>query len=143
MREDGTYSSEAFLERHAAVAAEIAAITEELSSAESPVVTLDVAFDALDRFCQNLRSHWHDLSVPARVRFEQILFPKGIAYERNRGIRTPELGPVFSLIYRAETTKSPTVDWRGDRLNQIVESLKDVIELDKELTALLPLGARH
>ncbi len=137
MREDGTYNSEAFLARHAAVSAEIAVITADLSSAESPTVNLDVAFDALDRFCHNLRSHWHDLPVPARVRFEQILLPKGITYERNRGIRTPELGPVFSLIHRAESTTSLTVDWRGDRLNQIVDSLNDIIEFDKELTTLL------
>ena len=137
MREDGTYTPEQFLERHGAVAAEIALITAELSTAEFPPVSLDVAFEALDRFCRNLRSHWHDLPVPARVRFEQTLLPKGVAYERNRGIRTPELGPVFSLIRRAETTKSLTVDWRGDTLNQIADSLNEIIGLDKDLAVLL------
>lgn len=137
MREDGAYTSEEFRERLGAVEAEITAVKRDLSHVAVPRVNLDAAFEALDRFCLNLRAHWHDLPVRARVRFEQLLLPKGVAYHRDSGLRTPELGPAFWMFRGVADTISLSVDWRGDTLNQVVDSLNEVIELDKELTTLL------
>jgi hypothetical protein len=137
MREDGTYSSEEFRERLGAVEAQIAVVKGDLAHVEIPSINLDRAFESLNRFCLNLRKHWHDLPVRARVRFEQLLLPKGVAYDRDSGIRTPELGPVFRMLCDAAGPLSLSVDWRGDRLNQVVDSLNEAIGLDRELTVLL------
>lgn len=110
MREDGSYSKEEFFERKAEVENQIA--TVKISRSESRIDQFDIeaALSYAERFVSDLGRQWSDISPNLRQRFQKLVFPEGITYERGIGFGTAKLGTIFELnrAYNAEIQRKRT-----------------------------------
>ena len=83
MREEGSYTKEEFLERKQNVEDEI--LTATLSLNESRMESFDIegALNYAINFIRNLGRQWLDLPTELRFRFQKLIFPAGISYNKN------------------------------------------------------------
>lgn len=64
------------------------------------------------KICQSIKNfRWHcfDLSQDLRPRFQKLLFPAGLPYDREKGFRTAKLGLIYELNAVFDGTKSSLV----------------------------------
>ena len=97
MREEGSYTKEEFWERKKNIEEEI--IETKLSLKESQLDNFDiesVLTYAID-FIRNLGKEWPHLPPHLWSRFQKLIFPEGISYQKNCGFGTAKLGVIFSL----------------------------------------------
>lgn len=123
MREDGSYAKREFRERLEKVELEIAA--KKVSCNETHIDQLDIeaTLSYATQFMCNLDRQWFDLSPERRLRFEKLVFPKGIPYTRQVGFRTTKLGCIFELNHQWDGSKSHLVRLVRLSSNQIIEDL--------------------
>ena len=102
MREDGSYTKEEFLERKREIENDI--ISVQISANEANVKKFDVeaALEYAIDFIGNLKNQWTNMALSLKYaqfqpRFQKLIFPKGISYQRDGKFGTTELGVIFKL----------------------------------------------
>ncbi len=109
MREDGTYDKDGFLERKRQVEGEIAALKMRESEAGEGIVDLNKLFAFALDFVAQFGAGWAGKPLEIQQRFQQILFPEGIPYDREKSFGTSILGPIFKLKSEFDREKSKSV----------------------------------
>lgn len=105
MREDGSYSKKEFQERKEEVENEIAATKISLSESRIEQFDIEGSLTYATNFITNLGRQWFDLPPRLRPRFQKLVFPEGIPYQRNKGFGTAKLGLIFNLNQQFENRK--------------------------------------
>ena len=113
MREEGSYTKEEFLERKAELDNEIAAAKISLNETKIDQLDIEAAYDYAVSFIRDLERQWFDISERLRPRFQKLILPDGISYERGKGFGTARLGYIFEVNREFGDVKSPLVDLRG------------------------------
>ncbi len=131
MREDGSYTHELFQERLADVERQLTVVRTPLGKSGAQVVELREALDGVLTFTRDLTASWSGLSPALRPRFQQLVFPAGISYDRGRGFRTAKLGLIFELLRQSDGDESRLVDLMRLSWNQIVEEIASFRELQQ------------
>ena len=113
MREDGDYTSEEFRARKEEVDNEI--VAEKISLSESRIDQFDIeaALAYAKHFIMNLGRQWFDCPHDLRSRFQKLVLPEGIAYNRQESFRTAKLGCIFELNQQFAVSNSSLVDHTG------------------------------
>ena len=112
MREDGSYAKEEFQERKEEVENEITAAKISLSETRIEQFDIEAALSYANQFIRNLDRQWFDLTAKSHNRFQKMVLPEGISYDRKNGFGTPKLGLIFEINRRFVFKKSPLVDPR-------------------------------
>ncbi|MCU1295180.1 MAG: site-specific recombinase [Bryobacterales bacterium] len=130
MREDGTYSADAFRERIRAIDQSIA--TLHTQTAGRPILP-DVRFEDLAGAAEWIATHlaamWERLSTASRTRFERFLFPTGFSFHNSEGFRTNNPGLWFALFGSGLDGKSLEVNLREISSNQIIDFTNELVAL--------------
>ena len=113
MREDGSYTKEEFQERKSEVENELIALKISHSEAQTDQFDLEGAISYAERFMADLGRQWQDLPPRLSSRFQKLVFPEGIRYDKNSGFGTARLGLVFQLDGTFAVRKSDVVDPSG------------------------------
>jgi len=56
---------------------------------------IEGALSYTNQFITNLARQWFDLSAPVVLRFQKLIFPEGITYDRENGFGTTKLGLIY------------------------------------------------
>jgi len=110
MAEDDLYSNEEFRERRESIKNEI--VTVKISRNESKIEQLDVetTLTYAIEFVTNLGRLWFDLPPELRVRFQKLVFPRGLPYSKKNGFGTTQLGLIYEVCEDFQKRKSTLVD---------------------------------
>lgn len=100
MREEGSYTKEEFLERKAELENEITAIKISLSEMKIDQFDIEAAYDYAVSFISDIERQWFDIPARLRPRFQKLVLPDGISYERGKGFGTARLGYIFEVNKR-------------------------------------------
>lgn len=113
MRENGEYTSEEFKARKEEIENEIT--TEKISLSESRIDQFDIeaALVYATNFIRDLPRLWFDSVPSSRSRFQKLVFPEAITYDRGIGFRTAKLGCIFELNKQFLAQNSNDVDRTG------------------------------
>ncbi len=113
MREDGSYSKEEFQERKDKIDNEIT--TVKISFSENRIDQLDIesVLAFANNFINNLGRQWFDLSPQIRPKFQKLVLPEGITYQRGKGFGTAKLGYIYEQNQLSAGNSSRLVDPRG------------------------------
>ena len=113
MRENGSYTVEQFKERMADVESRIAIAKLSLSETNIDRYDIEAGMSYAKLSIKDLVKQWLDLDLPLRVKFQKLVFPTGITYNRKSGFGTPQLGRIFKLNQQFATRDSYVVDPTG------------------------------
>ncbi len=102
MREDGEYTKAQTAERIAEIESKILAATISLNEAKIESFDLEATITYATKFVSNLSRIWFDLSSELRPRFQKLVFPEGISYDRKNKFGTIKLGCIFELNKKLE-----------------------------------------
>ena len=97
MREDGSYTREEFLERKEEVENEIASVNISLSESRIDEFDIEGVLTYAIKFIRNLGRQWFDLPPETRPKFQRLVFPERIPYDREIGFGTTRLGLIYEL----------------------------------------------
>src|SRR3989344_4270757 len=97
MRESETYTPEQFKERIRDVENQILVVKMAMGEANIDHYDLEAGINYAKQSIQNLAKQWLDLEVALRAKFQKLIFPAGISYDRNFKFGTPQLGRIFTL----------------------------------------------
>lgn len=113
MREDDSYTLEEFSERRDKVDNMIAA--EKITLNETRIDQLDVeaVLSFAIQFIKDLSRQWFDMPEELRPRFQKLVFPQGISYNREKGFGTAKLGTIYEGAELLARKKYPLVEQRG------------------------------
>ncbi len=132
MREDGSYTKEEFQQRRDGIEAALADAKSCLATRQvdgfDPVVALKYAAD----FITAWGSQWLELVPEWRSRFQHLVFPDRIPYDRDSGFGTAKLGSIYELNRRFVATNSKGVDPWGFSWNQLLDELREFQKLKKD-----------
>jgi site-specific DNA recombinase len=118
MREEESYTKEEFLERKAEIENEITAIQISLNETKIDELDIEAAYDYAASFIRDLERQWFDIPASLRPRFQKLILPDGISYERGKGFGTARLGYIFEINRQFGEVKSPVVDRRRIELRK-------------------------
>ncbi len=135
MREEGSYDKEEFVERKKAVDNEIASVQSSLDSTRFDDFDIEKALSYAIDFISDLAKQWLEIPFHLRPRFQKLIFPDGIPYDRKKGIGTPKLGYIYELNQKFIDSKSSMVHFIKTDWNNIIEELKKWQELREEMEA--------
>lgn len=110
MREDGSYTREEFLERKEEVENEIASVNISLSESRIDEFDIEGVLTYAIKFIRNLGRQWFDLPPETRPKFQRLVFPERIPYDREIGFGTTRLGLIYELNRQFLGEKSLVVD---------------------------------
>lgn len=113
MREDGSYTREEFQERKDQMENEIAATKMSLSESRIEQFDTEGVLAYAISFIRDFARQWFDLPPQLRLRFQRLVFPDGIPYDREQGFGTARLGLIFELNRTFDGQESHLVDPRG------------------------------
>lgn len=113
LREDGSYSKEEYLERKEEIENEIATTKISLSEARIEQFDIEAAVSYAINFIQKIDRQWFDLSPEYRPRFQNLIFPEGIPYSREKGFGTAKLGLIYTMNLDFAMQKSSLVGREG------------------------------
>ena len=113
MREDGSYTKEEFMERKSEIENELIAAKISLSETRIEPFDIEAALSYAIQFMDDLERQWADLPHPARLRFQQLVFPEGIAYTRGVGLGTARMSLILETKETFQIGKSLVVDPMG------------------------------
>ena len=112
MREEGSYTKDEFLERKGELENEIAAVQISLNETKIDQLDIEAAYDYATSFIRDLERQWFDVSEQLRPRFQKLILPDGISYERGKGFGTARLGYIFEVNRQYDGDNLPVVDRR-------------------------------
>jgi len=110
MREDGSYTRDEFQRRHQGVEVELTEARENLASYQVDGFDPTAAFKYAENFVTAWSGQWLELAPESRSRFQHLIFPDGIPYNRDSGFGTAKLGSIYELNQRFVATNSKGVD---------------------------------
>ena len=113
MRETGAYTQEQFKERISEIDNQVAVAKISLSETRIDQYDIETGIEYAKQAITDLSKQWIDLAPVLRARFQKLIFPQGIAYDRENGFGTVTLGRIFSLNREYTLQKSPLVDLAG------------------------------
>jgi hypothetical protein len=61
-------------------------------------------------FISDLPRQWVDMEVHTKKRFQKLILPKGISYDKKLGFGTAHLGLIYEINYQFDGNKSSLVD---------------------------------
>ena len=108
-----SYSKEEFKERKAEVENDIMATKISLSEAKIEQFDVEAAVIYATDFIQDLGRQWFDLPPQLRPKFQKLVFPEGIYYNKKTGFRTTKLGYIYTLKQQITARKTNVVDRTG------------------------------
>ena len=75
---------------------------------ESKLEQLDVeaTISYATNFVSNLSRIWFDLPPELKSRFQKLIFPRGVSYEKDQKFGTTKLGLIYELIQKTEAEKT-------------------------------------
>jgi site-specific DNA recombinase len=138
MREEGSYTKEEFLERKSNIEKEI--FEAKISLRESQYENFDVesVISYAISLIRNLNEEWSQFPPHLWSRFQKLIFPEGISYQKNCGFGTAKLGVIFSLnkVFLKDTSlqKSQVVAHSRFSWNQLIKELEDWQQIQKTLS---------
>ena len=112
-KEDGTYTQEQFKERIGEVDNQVAVAKISLSETRIDQYDIETGIEYANQAIRDLTKQWLNLAPTLRARFQKLVFPQGITYDRETGFGNVVLGRIFNLNYQHTLTKSPLVDPTG------------------------------
>ncbi len=112
MREDGSYSTEEFRERRDEIEIKLAAAKISYSEARIEQFDIEGAVNYAADQIGNLPRLWKELAPTLKPRFQKLVFPQGIAYQKGEGFRTAKLGCIYEINRHFVANKSTVVDPR-------------------------------
>jgi site-specific DNA recombinase len=74
---------------------------------------LEATIEYANHFISNLARQWYDLGIEGKVRFQKLLFPKGLAYLGNGNFRTSKLCVIFEINEEFQKGKTSLVGPEG------------------------------
>ena len=92
---------------------QVAVTKISLSETRIDQYDIETGIEYAKQAIRDLTKQWLNLAPMLRVRFQKLVFPQGIAYDRETGFGTVVLGRIFKLNQTYTLTKSPLVDLRG------------------------------
>ena len=120
MYEDGLYEKEEFTERKELVANEIAVTKIAMSEAQIDQFDIEATLNSAIKFIANLGRFWFDLKPELRPRFQQLVFPDGLPYTREKGFGTAKLGLIYEMYQASKGDKSQLVHHTGFGWNRVM-----------------------
>ncbi len=92
---------------------EIAA--KQITIRENHLDKLDIetAVSYATNFISDLPRTWMDLDIDAKKRFQKLVLPEGIVYDKNNGFGTAKLGFIYEMNQQLVAEKSDLVDPTG------------------------------
>ena len=113
MAECGVYTPEIAKERLAAIDAE--AMGAKIEKSEQHIDYLEVEFEKeyFEQAILDVSKLWLDLVPEYRLRFQKLVFPKGIRYTKKNGFGTANLGCIFTLSSESDGADFCKVDSTG------------------------------
>jgi hypothetical protein len=129
MREECSYTREEFLERKEAVENAIVAVKVSMDECRIEQFDIEGAYAYAANFIRTLDRQWFDLSPRLRPRFQQLVFPEGIPFQKGKGFGTAKLAGFLELNRGFDDDESPLVDLVRSSWNQIIAELKKWEEL--------------
>jgi hypothetical protein len=110
---EGGIDQDTYQEQLGRIAGELEAA--ELDHQEAVFADMDV--DGIFHFAQHVLTDasriWVEMKPEAKRRFEQHLYPAGLAYEPDRGFRTAPTSPLFKPLELSGASELPVVRPRG------------------------------
>ncbi|MSU54741.1 MAG: hypothetical protein EXS48_02855 [Candidatus Staskawiczbacteria bacterium] len=97
MLENKIYDNEQFKERIVNIDNQILAVKMAISETNIDQYDLEAGINYAKQSIHNLTKLWLDLEVSLRAKFQKLVFPAGISYDRNLKFGTPQLGFIFTL----------------------------------------------
>lgn len=110
MRESGAYTQEMFEERMAEVVNGINVAKISLSEVKIDEYDIEADIAYFKQAVQDVAKQWLDLKPQFRARFQKLIFPEGIAYDRTTGFGTIKLGRIYTLNQQYSVPSSTLVD---------------------------------
>lgn len=132
MREDDSYTKEEFQNRKVEIEEEIESCKIALNTHRTDGFTIEKVLIYATDFIRSLAQKWLIMTISQKVRFQNLVLPEGIPYQKNIGFGTAKLGYIFELIQSFSVPKSSSVDLVGFSWNRFTEELK---EWEKEIRA--------
>lgn len=92
---------------------EIAA--KQITIRENHLDKLDIetAISYATSFVSDLPRTWNDLGIDAQKRFQKLVLPEGIGYNKNTGFGTAKLGFIYEVNRQFDAEKTDLVDLSG------------------------------
>ena len=89
--------------------------TKQITMRENNIDKLDIetAVVYATNFISNLPRTWIDLDVDTKKRFQKLILPEGITYDRKLGFGTAKLGLIYEINKQLDGKKSTLVDPPG------------------------------
>lgn len=113
MRERGEYDAALFRERKDEIDAAIATETFSLNGEDLGGFDMVAGVEYAERFISDVEARWATLNPQFRPRFQKLVFPAGISYDRNNGFGTVKVGCIFELNQGFDPANSSIVPRRG------------------------------
>ncbi len=116
MREDGEYDKVQFTDRLAEIENKIMVTTISLNETKIEQFDIEATITYATKFISNLSRIWFDLSPELKPRFQKLVFPQGVSYNKETKFRTTKLGYIYELNQKIEVEKyqfSKDVDRTG------------------------------
>src|SRR3989344_9452173 len=113
MLERGTYDDALFRERLGEIDGTIA--TESFAMKESRLDNFDMATGVgfAEQFISDIEARWAALNPQFRPRFQKVVFPAGISYDKKNGFGTVKTACLFELNEEFGLSNSSSVPRRG------------------------------
>ncbi len=108
--ENETYTPEYGKERILQIDNQILAAKISLSECRIEQFDIEASVIYATKFIGDLGRQWFEISPKLRPRFQKLVFPEGLAYEKNKGFGNIKLGLIYELIERSGGKKSHVVD---------------------------------
>jgi site-specific DNA recombinase len=137
MREDGSYSREEFRERLAEAEGQLADLKRSAGNVTMEDFDIEAALSYALQFIQNLSTEWFKVPRSLRPRFQKLVFPFGIPYDRDHGFGTAELGLLLQLSGPRGARESQLVHLVSVSWNQFVECLREFHALKSLIVSML------
>ena len=97
MRELGVYTPEQFNERLGEVEIQITTANISLNETRIDQYDIEAGMSYCKQAIRDVSRQWLDLPPILRARFQKVIFPAGIAYDRLKGFGTIKLGRIYTL----------------------------------------------
>ena len=110
MIENHVYTPEVGKERLAEKDNQILAAKISLSESRIEQFDIEAAVIYATKFISDVGRQWFDLTPKLRPRFQKLLFPLGLTYDKNLGFGTAKLGLVYSINEQSSADLSYVVD---------------------------------
>lgn len=88
-------------------------------------------------FLTSLGRNWSELLPQGRVRFQRLVFPHGIPYDRNSGFGTTTLDLIYELNRGFLASDSQNVPPMGFDWNQFMQELEEIQSFKTKSEALI------